>query len=112
MSSWATLLAATGFKPDWPAHTLTLTPSVPGDFRAPWVTSAGYGVVAREGGALSISCQSGEIAFQKLRVNIPAAKPQLSGHELKANISKEGRAILLEFAKPVTVAAGQTLELR
>ena len=34
MSSWTTLLAATGFKPDWPAEMLGLLPTAPGDFRA------------------------------------------------------------------------------
>ena len=35
MSSWATLLAATGFKPDLPNQALAIVPAIPGDFRAP-----------------------------------------------------------------------------
>src|SRR6185437_9664332 len=44
MSSWTTLLAATGFKPDVPNRTLAIAPNVPGDFHAPWFTASGYGI--------------------------------------------------------------------
>ena len=59
MSSWATLLAATGFKPDIPNKSVAINPAVPGDFHAPWVTSTGFGTIRRQGGALSIHCAYG-----------------------------------------------------
>jgi uncharacterized protein (DUF608 family) len=59
MSSWATLLAATGFKPDVPNHSVAIHPGVKGDFHAPWVTSNGFGTIRRENGALSIHCAYG-----------------------------------------------------
>ena len=49
MSSWATLLAATGFKPDLPKKAVAILPTVPGDFHAPWVTASGFGTITRTG---------------------------------------------------------------
>ncbi len=54
MSSWATLLAATGFKPDVANRSVAINPAVAGDFHAPWVTSSGFGTIRRKDGALSI----------------------------------------------------------
>ena len=49
MSSWATLLAATGFKPDLPNQTISILPKVDGNFHAPWVTMSGFGTIRRDG---------------------------------------------------------------
>ena len=61
MSSWATLLAATGFKPDVPNQSVAINPTVSGDFHAPWVTSTGFGTIRRKNGALSIHCAYGRL---------------------------------------------------
>jgi uncharacterized protein (DUF608 family) len=110
MSSWTTLLAATGFKPDWPAQTLTLLPAAPGDFRAPWVTAAGFGTLSRSGGTLTIDCQSGSLRFKMLQVNVPGAKPsvRLAGRAVSAAVTREGGLTTLEFAPPMTIDAGQS----
>ena len=60
MSSWATLLAATGFKPDVPNQSVAINPTVAGDFHAPWVTSTGFGTIWRKNGALSVRCAYGK----------------------------------------------------
>jgi len=110
MSSWTTLLAATGFKPDWPAQTLGLLPTVPGDFRAPWVTASGFGTLSRKGRTLTLDCRSGSLGFQKIRVNLPNTKPvvRLAGQLLKANVTRDGRLTTLEFERPITISAGQS----
>ncbi len=110
MSSWATLLAATGFKPDWPAQSLTLAPAVPGDFHAPWVTAAGFGRVSRRSGTLTIACHSGALEFKQLRVNLPQSKlpVRLAGHAVPAKVSREGALATLDFAEPLSITAGQT----
>jgi uncharacterized protein (DUF608 family) len=59
MSSWATLLAATGFKPDVPNRSVAIHPAINGDFHAPWVTSHGFGTIRQKDGALSIHCAYG-----------------------------------------------------
>jgi uncharacterized protein (DUF608 family) len=109
MSSWATLLAATGFKPDWPAQLLTLIPSVPGDFHAPWVTASGFGRLSRKGGTLSLECQSGSLTFKKLQVNLPGSRlaVRLAGHVMEARSTRQGPLVTLEFAQPVSLHAGE-----
>ncbi len=109
MSSWSTLLAATGFKPDWPAQSLTVLPGAPGDFHAPWVTAAGFGRIARKAGTLTIACQSGTLEFKKLLVNLPKGKPtvRLAGHAVDAKALREGAITTLEFTQPLSINAGQ-----
>ncbi len=112
MSSWTTLLAATGFKPDRPARALTLLPAVPDDFHAPWVTAEGYGQIRRRGGRLALACRAGKIEFQTLRVRANgAAAPRiaLAGMPLAMKMRREGEAARLDFPALVTVAAGKTL---
>ena len=114
MSSWTTLLAATGFKPDWPAQTLGLLPTAPGDFRAPWVTASGFGTLSRSGGTLTIDCQSGSLGFKKLQVNVPAAKPavRLAGRSVSVTVTREDGLTTLEFARPISIHAGQSCVIR
>ena len=110
MSSWTTLLAATGFKPDWPAQLLTVIPSVPGDFHAPWVTASGFGRISRKGGALSLECQSGSLTFKRLQVNLRGNKPavRVAGRAMEAQATRQGTLTTLEFAQAVSLRAGQT----
>jgi uncharacterized protein (DUF608 family) len=110
MSSWTTLLAATGFKPDWPAQSLTVAPTAPGDFHAPWVTASGFGSIRRKGRTLAIVCDSGTLEFKKLQVNLPSSKPvvRLAGHVVDAKASRQGSLTTLEFARAIVINAGQT----
>ena len=111
-SSWATLIAATGFKPDVPRQTLTVAPTAPGDFHAPWATASGFGTISRSGRTLSIVCVSGKLTFQRLQVNL--ANPgklavRLAGRVLAWKPVLQGTAIVYAFTHPVSIEAGQTL---
>jgi uncharacterized protein (DUF608 family) len=110
MSSWTTLLAATGFKPDWPAQTLGLVTPLLIDFHAPWVTATGFGRFARKGGTLSLECQSGSLSFKKLQVRLPGNHfdVRVASHALEAKATRYGAFATLEFAQPLTLHAGQT----
>jgi uncharacterized protein (DUF608 family) len=110
-SSWATLIAATGFKPDVPRQTLTVAPTVPGDFHAPWATASGFGTLRRSRQGLSIVCVSGKLSFKKLQVNLANAKPavQLGGRPLASQSARQGNVTVIEFAQQVSIGAGQTL---
>jgi len=109
MSSWTTLLAATGFKPDRPAQRLGLLPTAPGDFRAPWVMASGFGTISRQGGKLTIECQSGSLDFKQLQVNLPGGRPgfRLAGRSVPATVTRVGGVTTLDFAELVTISAGQ-----
>jgi uncharacterized protein (DUF608 family) len=111
MSSWATLLAATGFKPDLPAKTLTLAPTAPGDFHAPWATSRGFGRISRRGRTLEVKCTAGSIGFQTLRTNVPAAThgARVAGHAPAQKTHRAGDMTIITFNDPLLLKAGQTL---
>lgn len=110
-SSWATLIAATGFKRDVPRQSLTVAPTVPGDFHAPWATASGFGTIRRRGQTLFLACASGKLTFQRLEVNLADAKPSvhLAGRALPSQAVRQGNLVAIEFTQPVSVAAGQTL---
>jgi len=110
MSSWTTLLAATGFKPDRPNQALAVVPAAPGDFHAPWVTASGFGTIRRSGRSLSISCASGSLEFQSLKVDLAHPTARIGAQRLSARVRHED-VTTLEFSAPVTLGAGQELTL-
>jgi uncharacterized protein (DUF608 family) len=111
MSSWATLLAATGFKPNLPNQSLAICPQVQGDFHAPWFTAAGYGVIRKAGSALTVSCVSGALNFKILRVNSPARSVRIGSLVPSAHFIAEEPYTKIEFDSPVTLTADQTMTI-
>ncbi len=111
LSSWATLLAATGFKPDVPHEALTLMPAAPGDFHAPWVMASGFGSIRREGERLSIACTSGSLTLRRLRLSKPPLQVRMDGTALRAQMRQEGAATVVELDEAVRLQAGEMLEL-
>jgi uncharacterized protein (DUF608 family) len=111
MSSWATMLSATGFKPDVPHKTLTINPVVSGDFRAPWVTASGYGTIVRVGGTLSLHCVAGTLELKALRLREPAHAVRIGGRTIATKATPNEGGTTLEFSTLVVMDAGQTLEI-
>lgn len=111
MSSWATLLAATGFKPDLPQQTFTLAPVLTGDFRAPWATASGFGTISRTGKTLAIHCVQGSLNLRVLRLSTPAQTARLGTKSLAVHATKTAEGVALEFSNPVSLAASQTLSI-
>ncbi len=109
MSSWAVLLAATGFKPDFPAETLTLAPQASGDFHAPWAVRGGFGRLARRGTSLNVACVGGTLKFRSLLVNMPAKKATIDGAAIPCTIHADGENTRLNFTTPVNLTAGRIL---
>jgi len=109
MSSWATLLAATGFKPDLANRTLALLPAVPGDFRAPWATATGYGSIVQSGRTLAVHCAQGKLEFSRLKLKGEAGSARLDATPLATRAVKAEDGVTLEFSPAVVVNAGKTL---
>jgi len=109
MSSWATMLAATGFKPDFPNKTLAVMPAAPGDFRAPWVTASALGTISRSGTALSIHCASGKLDLKSLKLRMPAHSARIGAHTLDTAITAAEDGTIIEFSAPLSLTADQTL---
>ena len=112
MCSWATLLAATGFKVDVPRGELTVAPviRVPA-VRAPWVAATAWGEFTQTARRFELTCRSGTMAVRRLRLNLPgrALAARLDGRRLAATLSDEHGYRVLDFGAPVTIAAGAAL---
>lgn len=111
MSSWATLLAATGFKPDIPGHLLTVVPAAPGDFHAPWVMASGFGTISSVARALSIHCAYGALRFKFLKLRSPVRSVNIGTRVLETNAKTTDRLTVLEFPSSVSLIANETLEI-
>jgi uncharacterized protein (DUF608 family) len=115
MSSWATLLALTGFKVDAPAATVSIMPVVRQPaFLAPWVSSTGWGTLELARGELAVNCRYGTLAMQRLCVNLPGQNFQvrLAGSGLPAVATKAGDVTTLDFGNLIEVSEGQKLLVR
>jgi len=111
MSSWSTMLAATGFKPDVADKSLAVRPAVPGDFRAPWVAASGFGTISRKGQTLSIHCAYGKLDVKSLKLQSDAQSIRIGAKPLATRTTKAADGILLEFSNPLSLAAGQALSI-
>ncbi len=111
MSSWATLLAVTGFKPDMPKKSLTVIPNAPGDFHAPWATASGFGTIGRTGRTLSIHCAEGALALQSLKLAFAPHSIRIGANALATRITTTADGATVEFAAPLSLSANQTLTI-
>ena len=111
MSSWSTMLAASGFKPDVPNQALAILPGAHGDFHAPWVTASGFGTIARKAQSLSIHCAYGALDLKSLKLRMPAQSARIGATTLNARATKEADSVILDFSSPISLAAGQTMTI-
>jgi uncharacterized protein (DUF608 family) len=111
MSSWATLLAATGFKPDAPHRSLAINPAAPGDFRAPWVTASGFGTISCKGRTLSVHCAFGRLEVNSLSLPLGAKSARMGTRTLEARFTNTEGALIIEFLKPLSLVENQTLSI-
>ena len=101
MSSWALLLALTGFKVDLPRQAITIAPTVKQEeLRAPWALPGGWGTMLLKGRELTLTCVSGSLEFKQLTLNLPgdAVTITLNGKKVDAKIQKDGPALTITFA--------------
>jgi len=116
MSSWATLLALTGFKVDAPAETLSILPAVrQTSLKAPWVTSTAWGTLEiQDDRSLTLAILAGELSFRRLRINLAGRnlRVELAGHRIRPAVSSSSGITNLEFAQIARLQAGQSLVIR
>lgn len=60
---------------------------------------------------MELECHDGSIGFKELRLALKGKTPKikLAGQTLKGTAKEEDGAMVITFAEPVTVSAGQTL---
>lgn len=116
MSSWATLLALTGFKVDAPAATLSVLPVVrQEELKAPWATCTAWGTLSvLSDKALTLTSLSGELSLRRLRVNLSGHSfhVKLSGTKVSPAVSRANDVAVLDFDDTVTLREGGSLIIR
>lgn len=111
MSSWATMLAATGFKPDFPNNRLTIMPRVTGDFHAPWITKAAYGTVQRTGRTLSVRCVSGKLEIKQLMTSPGLKTIRFNGRPIKAQIEESADAVVFKVQSSLSLGESDVISV-
>jgi uncharacterized protein (DUF608 family) len=112
MSSWAVLLAATGFKVDAPRGWVTFAPVVcGGDFRGPWVSATGWGRFSQGAGRFDLNCEAGRLRFRTLRLGVEPAEGtvRINGRKVAATVRREDGRTVLAFRREVALKAGDRL---
>ncbi|MGE5557275.1 MAG: GH116 family glycosyl hydrolase [Bacillota bacterium] len=111
MSSWALLLAVSGFKLDRPKGIVTFRPAAEdGIYRGPWFSCTGWGCVTQDKDSLTITCKGGSLRWNELRTSVPFApeKILLNGRPQAADLSGAEGLKALKFQEEVCVNAGDT----
>ncbi len=108
MSSWCSLVAATGFKPDLAAGCLRIAPRF-ANLRAPWFSAQAFGTLHYAPHALTVNCLAGEMAFRSVITPIRPPKARLNGRALTGKVTAEDGLWRLDFEENVRLAEGSKL---
>jgi uncharacterized protein (DUF608 family) len=119
MSSWAILLAVTGFKIDIPNETLSLSPIYSEkDMNAPWVASSGWGQFKISGKQFALSCLSGNISFRKFAIKLKkgikitnSASIEINSKKIQASVSEKDGFQNFEFQNKISLTVGEILTI-
>jgi uncharacterized protein (DUF608 family) len=127
LSSWALVLALSGFSFSAPERRLGFAPRVnASDFRCFWSSGEGFGVYSQRlaDGALDarLAVSEGAVRLQRLDLQTPSpwTQPRIASlagpgvASARARVRGEGGALRLELGEPVTLRQGESLavELR
>jgi hypothetical protein len=112
MSSWALLLAATGFRLDAPRHSLTVAPAFEDSpLRAPWVSSTGWGTLDRTDSTFAIRVNAGSLSLRELRLGMKRRPASVicAGKRVPARVGRAGAIHVVRLAQTVTLKPGDEL---
>ncbi|HVV72827.1 MAG TPA: GH116 family glycosyl hydrolase, partial [Verrucomicrobiae bacterium] len=120
MSSWSLLLALSGWHYDAPRGGLQFAPRYQQEqFRGFFSGPEGWGSArqTRSGTRQTneIHVSEGSLFLKEIKLEARATpsrvRPTLAGKHLNAVFSSDGASVSLSFAKPITVKAGQSLQV-
>jgi hypothetical protein len=119
MSSWALLEAAAGYRHDAGAGRMAFAPRIGAeDFRCLFVANEGWGSYRQRlgGGAFraELRLDWGRLTLRRLDLAAAARdlRVALEGQTVPAAAEPHGAGLILRFAEPVTIAAGQSLSVQ
>jgi hypothetical protein len=121
MSSWAVLLALTGFQCDGVSHRLEFAPRVSSDdFRTFWSTGTGWGIYRdriKDGRrAIEVQMKYGSLSLKDLVLEAGKARPKtvkasLHGGTVPVSLEMQEGKLLIHFEKPLEISADDVLSL-
>jgi uncharacterized protein (DUF608 family) len=119
MASYGVFLAACGYEYHGPKQHLGFAPKLsPENFKCAFTSAEGWGTCAQktESGKLKaeITVRWGGLKLKTLALehqSADSARVALGGRIVPAVCSLDGRRVLITLAEPVTIPAGQTLEI-
>jgi non-lysosomal glucosylceramidase len=126
MSSWAILLALSGYAYSGPDMSLGFAPKLyPEDFRTFWTAGDGWGGYAQKAGPAGQTATL-DVAFGEVKLKtftfvlapglagkkIAALEGTLAGKPFKCSFKQDGAKVVVSFAQPVTLKGGETLALK
>ena len=123
MSSWSLLEAVSGFRYSAPENSLTFAPKFDQEnFRCFFITAAGWGSFSRRtaGGrqVFTLEPAYGEVGLRALSLQVSAGvlpggpvTVHAAGNAVEADVQFAAETISLTFSEPLTLTAGQVLEV-
>ncbi len=112
MSSWAILLAATGFKVDLTNGRVQFAP-IPfkEEFRAPWFASTGWGTFTQIGHRVEITCLGGSLPVRELTLTVSnqPLKVSINDQSITAGFASKDGYSLVNFDQILTLNQGQKI---
>ncbi len=115
MSSWALLLACSGYGYDARSDTLDFAPALGCELRCFFSTATGWGTVEQDGDGLRLEVAFGSVRLAQLRLRPPAglwAGPvTASGRELRYDNGNDGTSAIVSF-ETVTLGPDDLLQVR
>jgi uncharacterized protein (DUF608 family) len=112
MSSWALLLASTGFRIDVPRKTVTFAPVIrQAESRAPWVSSTGWGHFVQTPQHFELYCDGGSLSLQTLRLSLPEGTWRIScrGEQQPATFANESTGTIGQLRSELVMREGDRL---
>jgi hypothetical protein len=110
LSSWALLLAYSGFRYDATRQSIAFAPVVDSDFRCFFSTGSGWGVFSMDSGGIRIELLHGTLALSEVGLPGPVVAISLNGepHDGAMHASDSGTSAAFETVK---LGIGDVLEL-
>lgn len=115
MASYGVYLAACGFEYDGPKQHIGFAPRLtPENFKAAFTSAEGWGTAKIQGQKSTIQVRWGNLHVKTiaLATTKKSATVQLNGQPMSATSRAGNGRLLITLTEPVTVAAGQALEVQ
>lgn len=124
MASFGVFLAACGFEYDGPKGHIGFAPRLtPENFRAAFTAAEGWGSfsqrIERRRLSAGLMLKWGRLRVRTLALQVPEGWPSaphvtaaMAGKTVRAACSGQGRRLVIEFNRPLMLAAGQALQVR